>query len=353
MKQILMEQQCEQIAKENFCKLINTVPFVSDIEVIPTGFQRGFGDFEVVVHFSDSEIPQRFCVEVKANGEKRFANMFMLMAAQYDDDRCYVFVAPYISDASAKELKSKGYSYMDLSGNCYIRTRRIIISVSGQPNKFIEKREKKKYLVKSSGAVSAILRTMLNEPKKIWQVKELSEISGKALGTVSNVKSFLFDRGWAEDKEKGFALYNIRELLYEWAKDYHKTDSRTFEFYSLNAVAEIEQEVSKWSVTHDNSALLGGFSAAARYAPTVRYNKVEVYVEPQSLNEFVLDLDLQEVASGGNVVVTISHDETPYMFCRAINDSFVTSPAQTVIDLLGKPGRGEEAADAIILKEFA
>ena len=85
----------------------------------------------------------------------------------------------------------------------------------------------------------------------------------------------------------------------------------------------------------------------------MRYNKVEVYVEPQSLNEFVLDLDLQEVVSGGNVIVTIPHDETPYMFSRTINDSFVTSPVQTAIDLFGKPGRGVEAAEAIILKEFA
>lgn len=35
-----------------------------------------------------------------------------------------------------------------------------------------------------------------------------------------------------------------------------------------------------------------------------------------------------------------------------INDSYVTSPAQTVIDLHGNVGRGEEVADAIIMKEY-
>ena len=56
--------------------------------------------------------------------------------------------------------------------------------------------------------------------------------------------------------------------------------------------------------------------------------------------------------SGGNIVITIPHDETPCMFFREINGDYITSPAQTIIDLLGNAGRGEEAADAIILKEF-
>ena len=63
-------------------------------------------------------------------------------------------------------------------------------------------------------------------------------------------------------------------------------------------------------------------------------------------------MDLQPVNVGGNVVITIPHDETPYMFYREINGSLVTSPVQTVLDLLGNAGRGEEAADAIITKEF-
>ena len=103
---------------------------------------------------------------------------------------------------------------------------------------------------------------------------------------------------------------------------------------------------------HDNSALLGSFSAAARYAPTVRYKKIDVYVEQQAFNEFIKDLELRLVESGGNVVITIPHDETPCMFFREVNGDYITSPVQTVIDLLGNPSRGEEAAEAIILKEF-
>lgn len=351
MKNDFCRPQYEQLAIEQFCRVINQVPFVSDIEVQQTGFQAGYGDYIVSVHFSDSDEIQKFGIEVRTNGEKRFANIFMLVASQYKD-LCCVFMAPYISNATAALLKSAGYSYMDLSGNCYILTRRIILLVSGQPNQYIEKKARKGYFLKSSTAVSSVLRTMLSHPEQMWQVKHLAQQSGKALGTVSNVKSFLAERDWLKEKDGLFRICNVKELLYDWAKDYHKKDALSYEYYSLDKLPDIECQISIWSGLHDESALLGGFCAGARYAPAVRYNRVDVYVEHQYLMEFVADLDLQPVKSGGNVIVTIPHDETPCMDHRRINGDFVVSPVQTILDLLGNAGRGEEAADAVISKEF-
>lgn len=231
-------------------------------------------------------------------------------------------------------------------------TRRIILYVRGLANKYIEKREKRNYFSKTSSAASAIMRTMLDEPRREWQVKSLAEQTGKAIGMVSNVKRFLQDRAWIEEGEQGYHLCSIREMLYAWARDYHEKEARAYEYYSLDPLPQLEQRISEWSENHDESALLGGFSAAARYAPTVRYKKAEVYVEQAFLNEFVKDLQLEPVQSGGNIVVTVPHDETPCMFGRKIHNDLVTSPVQTVIDLLGKPGRGKEAAETIITKEY-
>ena len=353
VKRNFSESQYVQLAKEQFCQIINKVPFVSDIEIINTGLQRGFGDFDAIVHFDDNKQSQKYCIEVKSNGEKRFVNMFMKQALQHNDDCCYVFMAPYVSDVSAENLYNNNLSYIDLSGNCYILSKRIIIHFQGKENKYVEKREKKNYFSKASGATSAIIRTMLNKPIEKWQVKQLCEETGKSLGMVSNVKRFLKERAWInEDSEGKFQLTDIKELLYSWAKDYHKKESRKLEYYSIDSIPELERYISSWSIEHDNSAILGGFSAAARYAPTVRYKKIDVYVEQQYLYDFIRELDLQPVESGGNVVITIPHDETPLMFYREINNSFVTSPVQTILDLLGTAGRGEEAADAIILKEY-
>ena len=352
MKQDLTELQYVQLAKEVFIKLISDIPFVSDVEITNTGLQCGFGDFHASVHFSDSSIIQDFCVEVRSNGEKRFANIFCMEAKQHNDDACYLFMAPYVSETTSEYLRENNLSFLDLSGNCFILTRRMIINVSGKPNQYKEKREKKNYFSKSSSAASTIIRTMLNEPNKLWKVKELANVTGKALGTVSNVKVFLTERDWIDDQVYSFRIKSISKLLHAWSKDYHKKDSIVKEYYSLLSIPELEAAISEWSKTHDGSAVLGGFSAAARYAPTVRYNRINAYVEEQGLYEFENDLDLKSVTSGGNIVVTIPHDETPCMFKQIINNSYVTSPAQTILDLLGMPNRGEEAAEAIIAKYY-
>lgn len=205
MKQNYTEKQYVQIAKEQFCQILKEVPFVSDIEIIPTGLQREFGDFRAVIHFSDNEEMMEFCIEVEPRGERRFVNMFMLRASQYMDGAFYMFMAPYISETSAEAIREKKYGYMDLSGNCYILTKCIMIYITGKQNKYVELRAEKNYFSKCASAASRIMRTILDAYKKIWQVRELSEVTGKAIGTVSNVKSFLRDHAWIEEQGSHFA----------------------------------------------------------------------------------------------------------------------------------------------------
>ena len=114
MKQGLTDLQYEQLAKEAFTKLMSSIPFVSDIEIIKTGLQRGFGDFRAVVHFTDSKAVQDFYVEVKSNGEKRYANIFCMEAKQHIDDLCYLFMAPYVSESTSEYLRENNLSFLDL-----------------------------------------------------------------------------------------------------------------------------------------------------------------------------------------------------------------------------------------------
>ena len=350
MKQVYTESQMSAITEEQFCNTVKTIPDVNDIEKLPCYAQTNC-DMAFSVHFSDGyEI--RFALDVKMNGERRYAREFINKCNANKDDSRYVFVAPYISKDSGKLIFENGLSYMDLSGNCELVCERFYICVEGKPNAFAAKKEYKSLFSISSSASSAVLRTMLSDPSHMWQVKELAEKSGAALGTVSNVKSFLADRDWINEKDGRFRIVEHYKLLKAWAQEYHRKSSLSYEYYSLDPVPEIERAVSLFSNAHDDSAFLGGFSAGARYAPAVRYNKVKVYVERQYLRELELELGLQKVDKGGNVIVTIPHDETVLIDARVINGDHVVSPVQTCIDLLGESGRGEEACDAIIRRIF-
>ncbi len=159
MKLYYSENQYEQLAKEQLCQTLNNIPFVSDVEIINSTERDSGFDFYAIVHYSDTDEVEKFCVNVKSNGEKRFVNLFMQMAPMYHKDAGYVFMAPYISEVSADSLIKNHFSFMDLSGNCYILSKRIILHYQGKENKFIAKREKKQYFSKSSAAASAIMRT--------------------------------------------------------------------------------------------------------------------------------------------------------------------------------------------------
>ena len=84
----------------------------------------------------------------------------------------------------------------------------------------------------------------------------------------------------------------------------------------------------------------------------VRYNKLHIYVESEDVEQFVHDMGLKEVSSGDNVRLIVPHDNTPLLYTRKINNNIITSPVQTVLDLLSGIGRGEEAASAVLEKEF-
>lgn len=354
MKQALSIKQYVQLAIDQFCRVINQVPFISDTEVQTNDHQSSIKspDFSVYAHIQQREETIKFNIEVKSNGERRFARAFADLVAKQHANLNWVFMAPYISAETGDFLKAQNLNYMDLSGNCYISAGYLFISVSGQPNQYIERRDKKAYFSKSSAGASSVMRTMLSTPAKWWQVKELAEESGKAIGTVSNVKSYLLDHDWLEEKNGKFRACRIKELLQVWAKDYHIKDSLSYQFYSLDPIPKIEKMVAQWSNSHEGAAQLSSFSAGARYAPVVRYTKANIYVQSQYLAEIRQDLSLQEVISGGNVIITIPHDQTPYIDTRIINGDPVVSPVQAILDLLEESSRGEEAAEAIIYKEF-
>lgn len=242
---------------------------------------------------------------------------------------------------------------MDLSGNCRISAPPLFILMDGKPNRFAKYEYDRNYFSRKASVSSVLLRTLLRDYRRVWKIQELAEQAGKSLGASANVKSFLVDHGWAEDSKCGFKLCQIEELLRTWAAEYHHKEDRTIRCYSLDSPAEIERAISKWNREHGGSAVLGGFSAAARYAPVVRYNKVCVYVDSQDVDEFMEDMDLEQVTSGENVAIIIPHDETPCLFTNEIDSCVVTSPVQTVLDLLSGVGRGEEAAAAIIEKEYS
>ncbi len=269
-------------------------------------------------------------------------NSLARLRAAYPDTYC-VFVAPYISPATAELTEQEDVGYVDLSGNCRLCFDRVYIRREGQLNKFAERRDLRSLY---SPRAERILRVLLLEPKRAWRIEKLAVAAKVSLGQASNVKKLLEDREWLRRDPDGLSLNQPEKLLAEWAQSYQYDRNVTRDFYSLDPLAIIE---SKLAVAKDagRDYALTGFSAAARMAPMVRYQRASAYVTGD-IQELAKRIGLKPVDSGANISLIEPYDDGVFTGAKEVDGARIVSPVQTYLDVLNFKARGQEAADAIL-----
>jgi hypothetical protein len=302
---------------------------------------------DILATVSIGQKQRRIALEVTGNGQPRMVRTAAYQLQRYQQnapDTYCMIVAPYISPQAADICTKEGIGYLDLAGNCRINFDQVYIEQTGNSNPFTQKRDLRSLY---SPKAARVLRVLLNEPQRPWKVQPLAKEASVSLGQVSNVKKILEDREWLSSVDAGFMLSDPEQLLAEWAEYYDFRKNIIRNYYSLRSVTDIEADLA---VTADELRIpyaLAGFSAAARFAPSVRYQRAMIYVA-DGMEEIVKKLSLKEVNSGANVTLVTPYDEGILYGSRVIDGIRVTSPVQTYIDLLGNKGRGEEAATTIL-----
>jgi len=258
---------------------------------------------------------------------------------------CYgVVMAPYISPRAADICLEEGVGFADLAGNCLLSFGHVFISKEGKKNSFASKRHLRS-LYSPQG--ERVLRALLSAPGKWWKVQALADTAGVSLGQTFNVKKLLVDREWVKTGDDGFRLTAPAELLSEWEENYNFGRSTVREFYTLRSIADFERMLAVFCEKDKAVYALAGFSSAARYAPMVRYQRAMAYVLGD-LDDLARRLELKPVASGANVNLISPYNEGVFYGAQIKDESKVTSPLQTYLDLRKIKGRGEEAADFLM-----
>lgn len=285
--------------------------------------------------------------EIKSKGQPRLARNAINQLKVYIElipDSYGIFIAPYISEATAKICKQAGIGYLDFAGNCFMSFANIYIMRDGFPNPSPDRRELNSLY---SPKAERILRVLLEVGPKKWKTQELANTANVSIGLVSKVKKLLEDREWIESKKIGFELINSMDLLKEWGANYKINRSDSISYYSLMSTGELEKEISRICNNENINYAFSGFSAAANYAPMVRYQQVTVYVRDKMDVELLSSkLEWKNITSGANVNVLIPYDNGVF-YQSLLNTEFV-SPIQAYLDLIKNKGRGEEAAEAIL-----
>jgi hypothetical protein len=298
-------------------------------------------DFAFRINIPDSE--KIIYGELKNSGQPRYARQAinqLLLYTQKLPESYGVFVAPYISPASAQMCKEAGIGYVDFAGNCFVSFDRVFISIEGKPNPFPQSRDLRTIF---SPKASRIIRVLLNDPFTVWKVDELSKKAGVSLGLVAGVKKILLDREWIAERHVGFVLMKPKDLLQEWSSQYFYRRSRVLDFYSLKDESTIESELREYCTKKNIRFALTLFSGASRVAPYTRFKRVFAFVESVT-EEMQNTLGLKTVTTGPNVTLLEPYDQGVFYGTANYSQMPVVSPIQLYLDLYSYKGRGEEAA---------
>ncbi len=339
-------REIEKQAPDALRACLDGVPFLKVKQSVSE--KKGSGATpDMIVEIEGPQGKQLVLLEVKTNGEPRFAreavNQLLRFRQSYPD--AYgVFVAPYITPRAAEICTSEGIGYVDLSGNCRLCFGTTFIQQEGRPNKFAEKRDLRTLY---SPKATRILRVLLNEPKRVWKITELSQEAEVSLGLVSNVKRLLENREWIGLSRSGFSLSQPEELLAEWKDNYNFHGNEFRDYYSLKKPTQIEADLANICSSQRIRYALTSFSAAARLAPFVPYQRVFAFIEDR-MKAIASELQLKEVESGANVTLLLPYDKGVFYGTQEFEGIRTASPIQAYLDLIGFRGRGEEAANMIL-----
>jgi len=295
---------------------LQRVPFL-EIDSLERGLNLGDAPMDIVADVRVAEQRQRLAIEVKSNGQPRVARTaaYRLARVLESDPGLYgVFAAPYISPRTAEICFQEKIGYLDLAGNCRLAFGQVYIEQQGNPNPFAEKRDLRSLY---SPKAARVLRVLLTDPKRPWRTQALAEEADVSLGQVANVKSLLEAREWLGSSEAGLMLKDPGSLLTEWAENSNYRKNVPRNYYTLKSVAEIEADLAKACDGEGIKYALTGFSGAARYAPSVRYQRAMAYVS-RDVERIAKNLSLKEVTSGANVTLLTPSDEGVLYAARPI-----------------------------------
>ena len=322
--------------------LLKDIPFLQVKRVVTGNSSTNFRP-DLVFETTTGTGRRKILVEVKSIGEPRYVRYAIQQLKEYltqFEDAYGVVAAPYISSDTAGICRENNVGYIDLAGNCLLRFDQVNIERQNFPSVNLEKRTIRSIFTPKS---SRILRVMLCNPKRSWQLQELANEAKVSLGLAFKVKKRLFDLEYAREENKNICLNRPGDLLDKWTENYSFRKNRMSDYFSTVEPKELERKIAEYCQDKRIPYALTLFSGVALVAPFARYIRGFVYVA-NKIQEVAKSLELKKVSSGPNFTILEPYDEGVFYARRETQGIIVACDVQLYLDLIGYRGRGEESA---------
>ena len=360
---ILKERELIQSCVVRLREVLDRPGFIRDVNVSslkPSDFSVSeFTNADIIAEIKVGQGQYTIFGEVKANGQPVLARraieqlQYSMFRHAPSKGRQYgVFLAPFISEESARICREAGNGYVDLAGNAHLEFGTVYIDIRTAENPFKEQRENRP-LFSTKGEL--VLRTLLTPPLKSWKVIELVKATGVSAGQVSTVRQRLLEREWAVVNDQGLRLRRPEELAQAWKAVYKQRLLSTRRGYTaLHGVAlETALRAAMSEADHGGQLVLGSFSAARWLAPFARQGTTYFYATAEGLSIAERHLELQSASRGENMVIWSPKEDD--VFSQRVEPAegiWCAGLVQTWLDLSASGERGSEAAEHLLQQEL-
>lgn len=333
-------------AAEALVLVLQQVPAIKFRETEPSATSPD-RNADFVAHVETSGVLHTLVCEVKSSGQPRHVRIAALRLrdhiARFEPGATPVFIAPYLSPEARELCRKESLSYLDFEGNAHLVFDAVFIERHVANKPAVERRELKSLFKPKSAQV---LRAMLRDPNQAWRVTDLASKADVSLGHVSNVRTALLDREWAQVSDDGLFLSEPNALLNAWRDSYEPPPGKRLSFYTTLHGAAFEEAARRALGSERRPAAFASFSAAHWLAPYGRTGTQYFYANDTGVETLEATLNLSSVSNGENVVVTYLKD--PGLLRDTVEPApgaVCTSPIQTYLDLTAAGERGREAAE--------
>ncbi len=307
-----------------------------------TEVRPGDDEFDVVVRHEG----MTFVVEVKRADEIALMESARRQLARYlesQPDAVPVLAVPYMRPKAREFARSKGLSWLDLSGNADIRAPGVRILVEGNPNRFASPGRPSTAF---SDKASRISRVMLVEPERWWRQRDIVEATDLSTGYISKVVGRLDEDELLERHpvDRRFRPRSPDLLLDGWAQvyDFRKHDIARFHAVGRTGASVAEAVSRSLAERSDTRWAATGLAAAWLWTRHADFRLATFFVSKPLLDPEALGL--RAVDRGENVWVAVPRDDGVLFAAEKLSGIQCAHPVQVYLDLLGHPERAEEAA---------
>jgi hypothetical protein len=180
-----------------------------------SSFNKGI-DGEVLLYINGNEL--KFNAEVKREFREYHMDKLLEQASRYNP---LLLIADRLFPAQKERLRENQISYLDVSGNTYIKNGEVLLWIEGQKGVYNGTEAAKTNRAFTKAGLKVVFTLLQNQTAINYSYRELASFAGVALGTINEAMTALREAGYLLQVNKNrMILDNKRQLLEHWLVGY-------------------------------------------------------------------------------------------------------------------------------------